>query len=109
MKFRRLFYDIALFLNGELRSLRYYRLAKSPKPQCPVPSQEPLDIVIPVIEKDLKILPLALAGIRECVQNPVSEIYVVAPESGAIEELCRNERVVFVPESTVFGDRSKKA
>lgn len=46
----------------------------------PPPAGEPVDVVIPVVPKDLGILPLCLEGIRHSLNHPVGDIYVVAPQ-----------------------------
>jgi hypothetical protein len=66
------------------------------------PSQVPIDIVIPIIGKDLDILPLCLQGIRKNVSHPVKDIYIVAPNDPAIKAFCEKEHLVFVEESTIF-------
>ena len=69
----------------------------------PVASSEKIDIVIPIIEKDLRILPLCLQGIRDCVANPIKDIYIVAPPIKAITEFCIRENLIFLEESCVLG------
>lgn len=48
-----------------------------------------LDVVIPVAEKDLEVLPVALEGIRENVRHPIDKIIVVSRGSREAEELYR--------------------
>jgi hypothetical protein len=48
-----------------------------------------LDVVIPVAEKDLEVLPVALEGIRENVRHPIDRIIVVSRGSTEAEELFR--------------------
>lgn len=67
-----------------------------------------VDVVIPVTEKDLRILPLALRGTRENIAHTIKDIYVVAPESEKIREFCADERLRFVEERSVLGYGPKK-
>lgn len=73
-----------------------------PLPDIP-PSSEEIDIVIPVIEKDLDILPLCLEGVKKNVQNRIKNIYLVAPQNNQIMEFCRCNSIEFVDETTVLG------
>lgn len=99
----KILFNVALFFNGELRSLRHYYVSKQKKFKHLEPTSIPISIIIPVIAKDLKILPLALKGIRECVQNNISGIYIVAPKDKEIIDFCSRENLIFVPENTIFG------
>lgn len=67
------------------------------------PLNEQIDVLIPVIEKDLTILPLCLEGIKYCVTNPIRAIYIVAPELPVIKEFCEEYKVEFVNERNVLG------
>lgn len=67
------------------------------------PAATPIDIVIPVIEKDLKILPYCLEGIRNCVTSPIKSYYIVAPETPAIRDFCKRHSLQLVPEQSVLG------
>ncbi|MCR5711268.1 MAG: DUF6492 family protein [Prevotella sp.] len=68
-----------------------------------MPSTEQIDVVIPIIAKDLQTLPLCLNGIRHCVANQVKDIYIVAPAQQEILTFCQANNIVFVDENTVFG------
>jgi hypothetical protein len=67
------------------------------------PSKEPIDVVIPIIAKDLHILSLCLEGVRRQVQHPIQQIYIVAPEQEEILEFCHEHGLTFVEESSVLG------
>jgi len=67
------------------------------------PSAVPIDVAIPIIGKDLDILPLCLEGVRHQVSHPIRDIYIVAPEEKAITDFCRNEQLTFVDERTILG------
>lgn len=72
-------------------------------PTAPLePSATPIDVVIPIIAKDLDILPLCLQGVRQNVRQHVKDIYVVAPPDAAILDFCQRERLQFVDESTIL-------
>lgn len=66
------------------------------------PSTEEIDVVIPVIEKDLSILPLCLTGIRRCITNNIKSIYLVAPPTAEIEIFAKENDCIFVNEGTVL-------
>lgn len=66
------------------------------------PSTDPIDVVIPIVKKDIDILPLCLQGIRENVTQQIKDIYIVAPNDEDIKKFCQQEKIVFVDETTVL-------
>lgn len=73
-------------------------------PQIPISNDAEIDVVIPIIEKDLKILPLCFEGIKACVNNKIKDIYIVAPRiNEEIIVFCEKHQVKYVDESTVIG------
>ena len=62
-----------------------------------------VDIVIPVIPKDLTILPLCIAGVRENVNHMIGAIYIVAPDDLDIKRYCDANNLIFVDERSVLG------
>jgi hypothetical protein len=65
------------------------------------PNPEPVDIIIPVLPKDLDVLPIVVAGIRENFSHPIACIYIVAPESEHVRHFCSNFGCTFVDERQV--------
>ncbi len=61
-------------------------------------SAVPIDVVIPAAEKDVGVLPYAIAGIRRNVRHPIARFFVVSPESPRIRQLCKEHRCEHVPE-----------
>ena len=87
---------------SQLRKIRYRLFAWQRFPKLK-PSTEPIDVVIPIIAKDLHILPLCLEGVRHQVPHPVRQIYIVAPAQQEIIQFCEERQLVFVDEMSVFG------
>ena len=87
---------------SQLRKIRYRLFAWRWFPKLR-PSTEPVDVVIPIIAKDLHILPLCLEGIRRCVAHPIQQIYIVAPAQQEIIQFCEEHQLQFVDEVSVFG------
>lgn len=87
---------------SQRRKIRYRLFAWRRFPELK-PSSEAIDVVIPIIAKDLHILPLCLEGIRHGVAHPVKQIYIVAPADAAIVRFCEQHGLQFVDETTVFG------
>lgn len=88
---------------GSYRSA-FYAAFKKCHNSMPAPlTQEPIDIIIPVIEKDLNILPLCIQGIRECVLNPIGNIYLVAPCTAPLVQAAQQHNAKFVDETKVLG------
>ena len=58
--------------------------------------------------KDLRIFPLCLKGIHNCVPHPIKDIYIVAPPQDEVIQFCKQNGLVFVDESSVFGFNPKE-
>ena len=67
------------------------------------PSGEEIDVVIPIIAKDLGILPLCLEGVRRQVCHPIKDIYIVAPARPDIIGFCSANGLRFIEEGSVLG------
>ena len=92
---------------SQLRKIRYRLFSWWWFPDLE-PSKEPIDVVIPIIAKDLHILPLCLEGVRKCVAHPIQEIYIVAPAQQDILDFCKEHRLQFVDETSIFGFSPKE-
>lgn len=66
------------------------------------PSNRPIDIIILTVEKDLKILPLCLEGLKKNVNHPIKKIYIVAPKIPVIENFCIKYNLIFIDEYSIF-------
>lgn len=87
---------------SQLRKIRYRLFAWRKFPPL-TPSREEIDVVIPIIAKDLNILPLCLEGVRRQVPHPIKDVYIVAPEQQEIAGFCKNNGLRFVEEGAVLG------
>ena len=85
------------------RKWRYARFDHSSPRSLPAMRDATVDLIIPVTEKDLTILPLALEAARRNISHTIAGIYIVAPESEKIREFCVAEGLEFVNEQTVMG------
>jgi hypothetical protein len=65
------------------------------------PNSDPVDILIPAIEKDLPILPLVLESLRKNFAHPIREIYIISPGLQSIRDFCQTETCSFVDESDI--------
>lgn len=92
---------------SQSRKLRYLLFSWRRFPKLN-PATEPIDVVIPLVAKDLRIFPLCLEGIRHCVPHPVKDIYIVAPPQQEVIDFCKDNGLVFVDESSVFGFNPKE-
>jgi hypothetical protein len=70
-------------------------------------SDEPIDVVIAALERDLVTLPFVVAGARQNVAHPIGRIYVVAPPTRRMMSCCREAGCEFVDENTVLPIRAK--
>ena len=89
-------------MNSQLRKILYRLFAWCPLPRL-TPADVLIDVVIPIIGKDLNTLPLCLEGVRRCVSHRIKDIYIVAPDQENIRKFCETNRLKFVDENTVFG------
>lgn len=71
--------------------------------KMPDPSDQRIDIIMPVVEKDLDTLPLSLEGIRRNVLNPIGRIYLIGPENRRIAKFAKENDCVFIDEQDVLG------
>jgi hypothetical protein len=65
-----------------------------------------LDVIVPAAEKDLQVLPYALDGLRANLRHPIGTIFVVAPPSAGIQDVCRHRHCRFVDERSIVNVRS---
>jgi hypothetical protein len=69
----------------------------------PAPSSVPIDVFMPVVEKDAETLGYSIRSIRDKVKHPISNIYIVSPASAlSVKRVAEQEKCVFVDESTVL-------
>ncbi len=66
-----------------------------------------IDLVIPVLEKDMIVLPYVINSIRKYINHPVGEIKILSPESEKLREFCNNNRCMFVNEDDVLPIKMK--
>ncbi len=92
---------------SQIRKILYRLFVWTPLPALK-PSDEEIDVIIPIIAKDLKILPLCLEGVKNCVANKVKDIYIVAPDEPAIREFCTERQLRYIDENSVFGYSPKQ-
>ena len=78
------------------RSVDYIALMRIRSPMA-------IDVLIPAAEKDVDVLPYTIDGVRRNVRHPISNVYIVAPESRRIRDVCRSKACEFVEERQVAG------
>lgn len=87
---------------SQLRKIRY-RLFSWRKFHKLEPADVEIDVIIPVVEKDLRILPMCIEGVKRFISHKIKNIYIVSPECQAIVDFCKDNNLSFVDETTVFG------
>lgn len=88
-----------------LRYIHYAYLKIKRDPFCNLGislSNVPIDVVIPVIEKDAKTLVLTIDSVRGNILQPIVNIYLIAPESAMLRKIAHEKNCVFVLEDTVL-------
>ena len=68
----------------------------------PKPSQTPVLVVIPVVDKDLPVLPYTVASLRQYLRNPIEQIILLAPQTPAIKQQCKELQVECMDENKVL-------
>jgi hypothetical protein len=58
-----------------------------------------IDVVIPVIERDLPILSLVICSLRKFSLNPIDKIYILSPSSDLIKIFCENNSCFYKDET----------
>lgn len=71
------------------------------------PSDSPLDVIIPLVAPDMEIFPLCLAGIRKNISNKIKNIYVVAPDTETVRNVCKEYGLIYVNENRILGYSAK--
>jgi hypothetical protein len=61
-----------------------------------------IDVIIPVIETDLAVLPLCIEGLRKNINHTIKDIYLVSPNIAAIKDFALAHGVTFLDETTLF-------
>ncbi len=61
-----------------------------------------LDIVIPIVEKDLETLPFVVASVRGLIMHPINNIFIVAPDSKRIRDEVTRLGLSFIDENVLL-------
>lgn len=88
-----------------LRWIHYTYLKLKCDPFCGshIPmSTIPIDVIIPVIEKDIETLLITLESVRGNILQPIKNIYLIAPESDKLRNFAKDKNCIFVFEDTVL-------
>ena len=88
-----------------LRYVHYVYLKIKHDPFCNLhipKSNIPIDVVIPVIEKDAQTLGLTIDSVRGNILQPITNIYLIAPESALLRQIAHEKSCMFVLEDTVL-------
>lgn len=83
----------------------YYRYLKNNQCFCPggeIKSEKAVDVVIPVIRKDLATVPLTVKSVRKYLKHPIGNIYIIGPDDEAIKDFCEKNKCVFKDEDSVL-------
>lgn len=60
-----------------------------------------IDVLIPVLERDLKVLKYCVANLRKYSLNPIQNIYLVAPDNLSIKKFAKSNACQYIDERTV--------
>ena len=70
-------------------------------------SDVPLDVLIPVIAKDLPILPICVSSIRRFVRHPVRRIYLIARPDAQIAAVAKELNIEVRDENELLSDEAR--
>lgn len=71
--------------------------------QMPLASNDEIDVIIPVIPKDLDTLPHCIEGVRKNVSHKIKGIYLVGPNDERLTKYAVDNELHFVNEEGVLG------
>jgi hypothetical protein len=88
----------------QLSPYSYYRyLKKSATSGAGItPSTWAMDVLIPVIHRNLPTLPLTIAGLRKNLLHPLGKIILVSPPDRTIQDFCRRQGCEWRDEHSVL-------
>jgi hypothetical protein len=89
----------------KLSPYAFYRYLKPKGNTCGTgltPSAWPVDILMPVIRKDIDTLPLAVAGLRKHLLHPIGQIILVSPPDEVIQSFCRQSGCTWRDENSIL-------
>lgn len=66
-----------------------------------------VDIIIPIIEKDLLTIQLTIDSIRKNIEHKIKNIYILAPENERILEFCLLNNLNYMNEDIILGYKAK--
>jgi hypothetical protein len=72
-----------------------------------ISSELEIDVVIPCVDKDVDTLPYVIESVRTHIKHPINKIFIIAPKSKMILEVCKKKEVLFIDEDTVLQIRKK--
>lgn len=76
---------------------------------CIIPTSDlAIDIVIPLIEKDLEIIGYTIKAIRKLVGHKIGVIYLISPESNKIRSFANDNDCHFILEDTLIPNKEIK-
>ncbi|MBI1954498.1 MAG: hypothetical protein HYS39_02695 [Proteobacteria bacterium] len=92
---------------------KLYKLREENDPafvrRCIIPTSEiELDVVIPLIEKDLEVVKYTLQSVRKMVGHKIGNIYLISPESEKIRLFAQEYGCEFVLEDDVLPSQDIK-
>lgn len=85
------------------RKICYYAYTILPSPMPSPNTEEPIDVLIPVVAKDLDVLPLCLEGLRANMSNKLGEIYLVSPDDDKVKQFAQAYALQWIDELSVLG------
>lgn len=66
-----------------------------------------IDVVIPVIERDLEILWYTIKSIKKHIMHNINKIYIIAPKSDKIINFCKENWCQFIDEDSILPIKKK--
>lgn len=72
-----------------------------------VRSIEPIDVIIPVHEKDIHMLEPCIHSIKKYLKHPIDNIFIISSSNKNIKKISDNNRCVFVDENSIIPNFSK--
>lgn len=61
-----------------------------------------LDIIIPLVEKDIDVVSFCIDSIRDNLKHPIGSIKIISPISEKIQQLCKDKSCIYINENDVL-------
>ena len=96
-----LFLNFAIHYSFKILKMPFRLLFKKIN-NSPTKTQCNIDVVIPLIAKDIKIAQICVQSLKKYSLNPVQNIFIVSPADSQIIDFCTSNQLKFIDEDSIL-------